>query len=133
MGRILIVIIGLAMMAASPAMACRMLEPSALGLHQYETVLLASVVEAERVENPGWYTWRITAQTIQTIGGDQTTSRHTFTSTLYSIGCARSPMQAPPAGERWVLYLTPSDTAPIIRAFPLDYVRDHDPRLANLP
>ena len=133
MGRILIFAFGLAVMAASPASACRMVQPSALGLGQYETVVLASITHAESIENPGWYTWRITAQTIQTIRGDQTTSRHTFTSTLYSIGCARSPMQAPPAGERWVLYLTPSDTAPIIRAFPLDYVRDHDPRLANLP
>lgn len=134
MDRILIVIIGFAVMAASPAMACRMLQPSALGLDQYETVLLASVTQAEPVENPGWYTWRVTAQAVENVSGEAGLSTYHFTSTLYSNGCGFwSPVQPPAAGERWVLYFAVPGSSEVRWAFPLDYVRDHDPRLANLP
>lgn len=110
-----------------------MVQPSALGLGQYETVVLASVTHAESIENPGWYTWRMTAQAIETIRGEPVASSYAFTSTLYSNGCGFwSPVQAPPAGERWVLYLGSPDASQVSRAFPLDYVRDHDPRLADI-
>jgi len=87
------------------------------------------VRHAERVEAPGWNTWQVVAEITSE---EQSVNRSTFefTTTLSSDGCGQTPL--PPTGERWVLYLDQADTSEVLDAFPLDYVKDYDLRLADV-
>ena len=109
--------------AATNALACRMRVPRADDLAQ-RAIIIASVKHAERVEAPGWNSWRVIAES----ASDQSTFE--FVATLSSDGCGRTPL--PPAGERWVLYLEQGDRREVLDAFPLSYVKGYDERLANV-
>ena len=114
--------------AATDALACRMIVPRADELAQ-RGIIIATVIRAERIEAPGWNTWRIVAE--QALGGARGGDRpFEFTTTLSSSGCGQTPL--PPAGERWVLYLDHSDMSEVLNAFPLDYVKDYDVRLGDV-
>ncbi len=115
--------------AASDALACRMIVPRADELAQ-RVIIIATVKHAERVEAPGWNTWRIVAE--HASGGDRDEDRPVFefATTLSSSGCGQTPL--PLFGERWVLYLDQADTSEVLAAFPLDYVKDYDLRLADV-
>ncbi|PQZ80615.1 hypothetical protein CQ035_03555 [Brevundimonas sp. MYb46] len=110
-------------------MACRMRVPRADELAQ-RMIIVATVSHAERVEAPGWNTWRVVAEITPEV--ERTASRPTFefTTTLSSDGCGQTPL--PSSGERWVLYLAQADTSEILDAFPLDYVKNYDARLADV-
>ena len=116
--------------AATDALACRMMAPRADELAQ-RVIVIATVKHSERVEAPGWNTWRIVAEYVSGAERDEDRTAFEFTTTLSSSGCGQTPL--PPPGERWVLYLDPADTSEVLGAFPLDYVRDHDRRLADVP
>ena len=115
--------------AATDALACRMRVPRADELAQL-AIIIANVKHAERVEAPGWNTWRVVAEHAQDVehGVDRPTFE--FTTTLSSDGCGQTPL--PPAGERWVLYLDQADASEVLDAFPLDYVKDYDVRLSDV-
>jgi hypothetical protein len=95
---------------------------------RHRAIIIASVARAERIEAPGWNTWRIVAG--QAMEGERGEDRPAFefTTTLSSSGCGRTPL--PPTGERWVLYL--ANMSEVLDAFPLDYVKDYDARLADV-
>jgi len=114
--------------SATDALACRMRVPRADELAQ-RTIIVATVRHAERVEAPGWNTWQVVAEITSE---EQSVNRSTFefTTTLSSDGCGQTPL--PPTGERWVLYLDQADTSEVLDAFPLDYVKDYDLRLADV-
>jgi hypothetical protein len=115
--------------AATDALACRMLVPRSGELAQ-QTIIMATVDRAERIDTPGWNTWRIVAE--QTFDGEPGEDRRAFefTVTLSSSGCGQTPL--PPTGERWVLYLDQADMNVVLHAFPLDYVKAYDVRLAEV-
>lgn len=115
--------------AATDALACRMKTPRADELAQ-RTIIIATVRHAERVEAPGWNTWRIVAEITSEVEQSVNRSTFEFTTTLSSDGCGQTPL--PRAGERWVLYLDQADTSEVLDAFPLDYVKDYDLRLADV-
>lgn len=112
--------------AATDALACRMRVPRADDLAQ-RTIVIATVKHAERVEAPGWNTWRVVAEHVSDAEGRPTFE---FLSTLSSDGCGQTPV--PPAGERWVLYLDHVGAGEVLDAFPLDYAKDYDGRLADV-
>ena len=91
------------------------------------TIIIVSVKRAERIEAPGWNTWRIVAE--QASGGETKISFE-FTTTLSSSGCGQT--RLPSTGERWVLYRDQADMSEVLGAFPLDYVKDYDVRLADV-
>jgi hypothetical protein len=117
------------LVAATDALACRMRVPRADELAQ-RTIIIAAVKHAERVDAPGWNTWRIVAEITPEVERSVDRSTFEFTTTLSSDGCGQTPL--PPAGERWVLYLDQADTGGVLDAFPLDYVKDYDVRLADV-
>lgn len=112
--------------AATDALACRMRVPRADEL-AHRTIVMATVKHAERVEAPGWNTWRVVAEHVADAEGRPTIE---FLTTLSSDGCGQTPL--PPAGERWVLYLDQVGTGEVLDAFPLDYAKDYDGRLADV-
>ena len=114
---------------ATPAHACRMLVPRPADLAEIKRVVLASIESSARLERRGWNTWRITARGSRNLDGSPNSRRYEFTVTLGSNGCDNI---LPPRGERWALYLGDSPNGGVLQAFPLDYVRDDDPRLAAL-
>lgn len=113
---------------ATDASACRMMVPRADELAQ-RAIILATVKRAERIESPGWNTWRIVAERALD-GESEDRAAFEFTTTLSSSGCGQTPL--PPSGERWVLYLDRAGMGEVLRAFPLDYVKDYDVRLADV-
>ncbi|MEJ0059215.1 MAG: hypothetical protein WDM79_06470 [Terricaulis sp.] len=115
--------------AATDALACRMRVPRADELAQ-RAIVLASVSHAERVEAPGWNTWRIVAENTSDIERAEGRSLFEFTVTLSSDGCGQTPL--PPVGERWVLYVDQVGSTEVLDAFPLSYVRAYDARLADV-
>ena len=115
--------------AATDAMACRMRVPRADELAQ-RAIIIANVKHAERVEAAGWNTWRIVAERDSDVEPGDGRLKFEFTTTLSSDGCGQTPL--PPAGEQWVLYLDQADAGQVLDAFPLDYVKDYDARLADV-
>ena len=111
--------------AATDALACRMRAPRPDELAQ-RTLVIATVKHAERVEAPGWNTWRVVAEHVPDAEGRPTFE---FLTTLTSDGCGQTPL--PPAGERWVLYLD-QVAGEVLDAFPLDHAKDFDGRLADV-
>lgn len=114
---------------ATDALACRMRVPRADELAQ-RTIIVATVRHAERVKASGWNTWRVVAEITSEVERSVNRSTFEFTTTLSSDGCGQTPL--PPAGERWVLYLDQADTSEVLDAFPFDYVKDYDLRLADV-
>ncbi|MFA7261586.1 MAG: hypothetical protein WC068_01075 [Caulobacter sp.] len=114
---------------ATDAMACRMRMPRADDLGQM-AFITATVAHAERVEAPGWNTWRVIAETTSDAGRSEGRSTFDFTTTMSSDGCEQTPL--PPKGERWVLYLDRADSTKVLDAFPLAYVKAYDARLADV-
>lgn len=115
--------------AATDALACRMRVPRADELAQ-RAIIIATVEHAERVEAPGWNTWRVVAETASEAGRSANPSIFAFTTTLSSDGCGPTPL--PPAGERWVLYVDQAAPGEVLDAFPLDYVKAYDARLVDV-
>jgi len=115
--------------SATDAMACRMRMPRPDNLAQM-AFTTATVTHAERVEAPGWNTWRVIAETTSNVGGSAGRSTFDFTTTMSSDGCGQTPL--PPEGERWVLYLDRGDPTKVLDAFPLAYVKAYDVRLADV-
>jgi len=115
--------------AATDALACRMIVPRAGELAQ-RAIIIATVKNAERVEAPGWNTWRVVAENASEAERSANRSTFEFTTTLSSDGCGQTPL--PPLGEHWVLYVDQADPSKVLDAFPLDYVRDYDVRLADV-
>lgn len=115
--------------ATTDALACRMKVPRPSELAA-RVIIIATVKDAERIESPGWNTWRVVVEPVS--NGERIEDRPTFefTTTLSSSGCGQTPL--PPTGERWVLYLDQSDLSVVLDAFPLDYVKAYDLRLADV-
>lgn len=117
------------LLAATDAAACRTRVPRPAELAQ-RAIVVATVTRAERVEVVGWNTWRIVAERAPNAGGGAHRSTFEFTTTLSSDGCGRTPL--PPAGERWVLYVDQARPGEVLDAFPLDFAKEYDPRLADI-
>lgn len=113
------------LLAATDAVACRTRVPRPAELAQ-KAIVMATVTQADRVDVVGWNTWRIVAEA----DGAAARSTFTFTTTLSSDGCGRTPL--PPAGERWVLYVDQARPGEVLDAFPLDFAKEYDPRLADI-
>ena len=114
---------------ASPALACRQLVVQSAKLAEIKTVVLATVETSRRIEAPGWNTWRVTAKRVSSIEGSPSSERYEFTVTLSSNGCDPT---LPPRDEKWVLYLGDSPNGNVLHAYPLDYVKEYDGRLATV-
>jgi hypothetical protein len=115
--------------SAPPAHACRQLVVRSAELAEIDTVVLVTVETAERIKEPGFHTWRLTARGVANIDGSPNSRRYEFNSTLKSNGCDGTP---PPRGEEWVIYLGDSPNGGVLHAFPLAYVTEHDRRLAKM-
>ena len=115
---------------ASIANACRQRVPQAQELSRYENVLLVTVQSSVRIKNPGWNTWQITAKKAQVVKGSSKFSLYSFTTTVSSNGCGKAKL--PNVGENWVIYVDRKKRQKVMEAFPLNYVREYDHRLANL-
>lgn len=114
---------------ATEASACRQLQPQLEELAQ-RTIVLATVTSSERVEPSDRYRWRIVAEESSDVRIREAPASFDFMTRLYVGGCGEIPL--PPAGERWVLYLDQADMSEVLDAFPLDYVKDLDARLADV-
>ncbi len=115
---------------SGPAFACRQRAVKEEHFKKFDLIVLVSVKSSEWADNPGWNTWKITAQSIRTILGSAQSSLYTFEATLSSSGCEPDPL--PPAGERWVLYFDKADPTKVKDALPLNLVRSHDRRLKSI-
>lgn len=114
---------------ATEASACRQRVFREGELAQHTTLVIATVKTAERLETPGWNTWRIVAESPPDDGASGPLT-YEFTTALSSNGCGQTPL--PPAGERWVVYLDRTGSTTVLDAFPLEYARPYDARLSNL-
>jgi hypothetical protein len=111
-----------ALAVATDALACREFVPRADKLAAMAPVMV-TVTHSERLDTPGWNTWRVTAHA----DGSAAPATLQFMAALSSDGCGQTPL--PPAGERWVVYLDRADSSNVLQAFPIDYVREYDVRL----
>jgi hypothetical protein len=127
--RILVLVV-VAAVAAPAALACREVVPRAEALAAYPAPVIATVTLAERVDSPGWNTWRIGAVTAGVEEGASARVTYDFSATLSSDGCGLT--ELPPVGEKWVLYIAQADSSEVEEAYPLDYVREYDARLENI-
>ena len=118
------------MSVASSALACRTIVPKASELATHKNLVVAGIDAAERLENSGWNTWRLTARKLNVVAGRPGPVAYTFSTTQSSDGCGITPL--PLKGEKWVIYPDASDPDKVLAAFPLSLARDYDPRLATV-
>ncbi|QLC21224.1 hypothetical protein HFP51_02890 [Parasphingopyxis sp. CP4] len=126
---IFLVALGTSVSTSTGALACRMQVPNGERLVEYPVIVLASITFAEGVDTPGWNTWQLTAQLSQSNAGLSGDFVYHFNVTLSSTGCGQA--ELPVRGDRWVLYLDDANSSNVQRAYPLNYVRSHDARLAD--
>ena len=119
-----------ALVGAPAALACREVVPREASLAAYPTPVIATVTLAERVDSPGWNTWRISAVAAGDEPRASARATYDFLATLSSDGCGLTDL--PPVGEKWVLYIAQSDPSDVEEAYPLAYVREYDARLENV-
>lgn len=120
----------MALASAPAALACREIVPPADELAMHAAPVIATVKTAERVDNPGWNTWKISADDIAATPGVSAPDTFEFLSTLSSDGCGQTSL--PPVGEKWVLYFGRGGSLKVRQAYPLEYVRQYDSRLADI-
>jgi hypothetical protein len=119
-----------ALVAAPAALACREAVPNSEALAAHPAPVIATVTLAERVDTPGWTTWKISAVAAVVEQGASAAATYDFLVTLSSAGCGQTKL--PPVGQKWVLYIVRSDSSEVEEAYPLDYVREYDARLENV-
>lgn len=115
---------------ATPAQACRTLEPNAATLAEYTGVVLVDVETSKRLDNPGWNSWEIEARSVKPIEGAKFRMNYIFRTTQSSDGCGTTHL--PRKGEKWVVYLAPSDSRTVEEAYPLALARGFDKRLTRI-
>lgn len=127
--RILVAVV-VVLAAAPAALACREVVPRAEELAAHATPVIATVTIAERIDTPGWNTWKIGAVETGVAQGVSAPAAYEFIATLSSDGCGQTPL--PPVGEKWALYIERARSLEVGEAYPLEYVREYDERLANV-
>lgn len=118
--------------AATPAQACRELQPGSYDLAAYQAVVLARVSAAQEVEAPWGISWRLRAEAVRTVSGSARPGEYEYEVLLFSDGCRPQPL--PEAGELWVLYFRENNqNQQVDLAFPRDWVEQIDPRVLASP
>ena len=115
---------------APSAHACRIQVPRTSELSKIKTVVMATVDAANRLENSGWNYWHVSATGRAEIRGAANSQQYEFNVTLSSEGCGQAPLPEP--GETWVIYLESSARGRVLHAYPLEFVRRYDRRLATV-
>lgn len=111
--------------AFSPhASACRQRVPTTAQFAEFEVAVLAQVTGAERLESPGWNTWRVNADRISESDNWTGPTSYTFNVTLSSDGCGRT--ELPPVGEVWVLFFAEAGSGEVQDALPRDYLDEFE-------
>lgn len=119
---------------ATPAQACRVVSPQSLHLAQYETVLLATVLDAREPATSGWITWDMRWKGVKRVAGAAPLETYQSTVTLFSEGCRLQPPPPPAAGETWALYFSRTDDRYTLAvALPVSWAAAADTRVSPNP
>jgi hypothetical protein len=94
-------LVGLNLIAASQANACRGIEPSDVRDREADAIVLAQITTVERATEPGWRRWVATAGKRRAVVGSPDQSEFRFADT----GPGSCGPGKPSVDEYWILYL----------------------------
>lgn len=123
--RIIAAIAFCALAAPMQAQACRVEVPQ--GLSSFQDAVVVSVESSKRLSRTPFNVWRIQAKPKLVIAGSPSAEAYEFRSVIGRNGCRND---RPKRGALWILYLREGAADGVDSAYPLDYVRAYDARLA---
>lgn len=132
-GRWLILMAAATSSLATSALACRMFPVPSGVATRAEAAVIVSVFAAEPVGKVvEWQPWKARGRLVRVVAGSPLKTAFAFENSGDSSTCDTQ-FAVPRPGERWVLYLWRSRAGEwlVSEAFPVAFMRRHDPRLSS--